>query len=79
MLFPVPENTRCLKTKNLQKQNFPVTTYCSISKAGKHFLKGGIGRVRRGSDFSSAFFGKENPDIPPGPEDGESSSGILHQ
>lgn len=59
MFFPVPENTRCLKMKNLQKQNFPITTYCSTSKAGKQFLKGVIGGVRRGSDFSSAFLAKK--------------------
>lgn len=59
MFFPAPENTRCLKMKNLQKQNYPITAYCSISKAGKQFLKGGIGGVTRGSDFSSALLAQK--------------------
>lgn len=81
MLFLVPENTRCLKMKNLQKQNFPVSTYCSISKAGKQFLKDGIGGMRRESDFSSAFLADKILLSLQGQrlEDGESSFGILHQ
>lgn len=81
MFFPVPENTRCLQMKNLQKQNFLIATYCSISKAGKQFLKGGIGGVARGSDFISALLAEKTLLSLQGQrlEAGESSFGILHQ
>lgn len=81
MFFPVSKNTKCLKMKNLHKQNSPIHAQSSTSRVGKPlFCKDGIGGARRafGSALTSAqlFWGrKPNPAIPAGLEAG--STGRL--